>query len=883
MAHVYYAELLDEFADVLSHMPLPYTLLVSVVDESSRDATLQRMSQLPNMASLIVKLTPNRGRDIAPMMVAFREEILQHDVFCHIHTKKSLYSGQEQSGWRQYLLHGLLGTRQRIAWILGMFDAAANLGMVYPESYRSVPLWGHTWLSNVEQGRELGAQLDIAIEPLQYLDFPAGSMFWARTDAVRPLFELGLRVESFPVEQGQTDGTLQHAIERLLSLAVRRQNMLTGILPADGRLVLSIEGERNRHIHFDASFGDKLTQAAIDAQLISLDIFDTLVLRPFADPSGAREYTGYLAKTQLGIDNFARLRTTAEAVARARTGKDVDLDMIYALLEKSAGLSGTQAMQLRQLELATERRLLRPRQGVLDSVKKLSLSRKRRLIAVSDMYLSDAELREILPPTVNELLEHIYVSSRTGWRKDGDDAWLNIPSREGVTPDHWLHIGDNEHADIQRPQALGFIHPVHVLRPSALLSVVPGLRTLRPAADRPTPWPDQLWLGLVANRFAAIGDSYPQDLAATVHIRDAETFGYVVLGPLILDYIQWIGRTAIENNARKILFLSREGYLLHRLYRRLRAAVPALERVEGTYLLASRRGVNTPALKQLDDLRHAFAAPFTGTIRLLLDTRFGSEMAQMAVTVLGEADVQREVYLPEMTDELIARLRPMETQMLDIAMKERTAYLVYWNKEVDATDKPIVADIGYAGTIQAQLSRLTGEPLGGAYFALTSRANQVMQNVGWAKARFYDERQPPPAIAPVMQHHLLLESLLTAPDGQFSHFDLDSEGRPAASFRHKGMTDGLWTTVQQVHVGIERFVSDALGVLQDHAIDVSLDQRSVQHALQQVGSGHWSLGEWAQVLSVEDLYSGRGQVGTGPARSRRPAAGSRDANLDHSR
>jgi lipopolysaccharide biosynthesis protein len=45
-------------------------------------------------------------------------------------------------------------------------------------------------------------------------------MFWARTEALAPLVGLALNWEDYPAEPLPYDGTLLHAIERLLPLTL---------------------------------------------------------------------------------------------------------------------------------------------------------------------------------------------------------------------------------------------------------------------------------------------------------------------------------------------------------------------------------------------------------------------------------------------------------------------------------------------------------------------------------------------------------------------------------------------------------------------------------------------------------------------------------------
>ncbi|MBO9739087.1 polysaccharide biosynthesis protein [Xanthomonas axonopodis pv. begoniae] len=859
MVHVFYADLIDEFAQSLQHMPVQYDLLVSVVDEGAARQAHASFSRLPNLRHLEIRIVANRGRDIAPLLVTFRDHILSLDVVGHLHTKKSLYTGSEQNHWRQYLLSSLMGSSQRIAWQLGMFQAEPRLGLLYPESFADVPLWAHTWLSNAEVCRDLGLRLGINLNPSDYIDFPAGSMFWGKVDALRPLYSLNLELTDFPEENGQIDGTLHHAMERMLVAAVRHQGFRIGILPADGTLTLSSEGERNWQHAINTPINTRLMLSALQANLVSLDVFDTLVVRPFLTPEGSRAYLGHLVERHFGVKDFVEMRALAEARARSRLGSDADLATIYQSFATLPGADRYPIKSLKTLELEVERRLLRQRAGVVGAARQLQ-TRGTRLVALSDMYLDQATLQHLLPKAVSLLPSAWYVSCETGWRKDDDTAWKMLPTVENVAPHHWLHVGDNEHSDIQRPQMHHLLTPVHVLRPSALLDVVPALRPLRPAGGPTTRWQDQLWLGLLVNRFADLLDKEPQALAP-VPTLTATDLGYTVVGPLVFDYLSWLIRLAQTQNIQTILFLSREGYLLEQAFQRLKMSSSALQGLNGKYLLASRRGTGMPSLRSADDLALLLDSTYIGNLHGLINARLGTAAADISAQHLGASLMQRDIYLPEMRAQVVELLEPALPALLKLAENERHAYLKYW-EEATGGAPALVADIGYSGSIQANLSRMTGQALVGAYFALNDRATKITVE-SCANARYFDGRDGSnPANSTILRHDLLLEALLTAPSPQFSHFAIDNQGI-RAEYAAPEISPAQWNTIAQVHSGALTFVDDLCNVAQDESHLLDLDHDHVQIPLQCLGSGRWRA-PWLSDLQLDDRFTGRGIINASP-------------------
>lgn len=217
-AHVHYLDQWDEILALLANLPADFSLYVSVHDaEAQVQVQADVREKLPGCAAE-VRVVPNIGRDIAPMVVEYGQRLLGHDLMLHVHTKRSPHNGAK-ADWRRQLLGGLVGTKGVVHETLDLFASNSHVGMLFPEYHHS--LRGQiSWGTNFTVCAKLSDRLEIPVAVEQLTLFPAGSMFWARTAALRRLLDSDLTYSDFPPESGQVDGTLAHAVERLLGTFV---------------------------------------------------------------------------------------------------------------------------------------------------------------------------------------------------------------------------------------------------------------------------------------------------------------------------------------------------------------------------------------------------------------------------------------------------------------------------------------------------------------------------------------------------------------------------------------------------------------------------------------------------------------------------------------
>ncbi len=105
--------------------------------------------------------------------------------------------------------------------VFELFKHRPDLGIIASQHFEPMRHWVN-WGGNFKIASALANQMGIALSEDAILDFPSGSMFWARSSALRPLLDVGLTFEDFSEEPCEIDGTLAHAIERIYYFVCER-------------------------------------------------------------------------------------------------------------------------------------------------------------------------------------------------------------------------------------------------------------------------------------------------------------------------------------------------------------------------------------------------------------------------------------------------------------------------------------------------------------------------------------------------------------------------------------------------------------------------------------------------------------------------------------
>ncbi len=217
--HFHYTDNIGEFLRALEASAARVDLFLTTTGEAAADR-LRRAVEPYASGAASVEVTPNAGRDIGPFIQLLGSGLQPYDVVGHVHGKRSIhtldYDAEFGNRWRDFLWRQLIGPSTPVVDIvLAEFGRDPGLGLVFPENEQFIG-----WEKNRASAAALALRLKLESLP-EHMEFPAGTMFWARPQALTALLRASFRPEDYPQEPLPDDGTMLHALERMLPIIVQ--------------------------------------------------------------------------------------------------------------------------------------------------------------------------------------------------------------------------------------------------------------------------------------------------------------------------------------------------------------------------------------------------------------------------------------------------------------------------------------------------------------------------------------------------------------------------------------------------------------------------------------------------------------------------------------
>lgn len=341
-------------------------------------------------------------------------------------------------------------------------------------------------------------------------------------------------------------------------------------------------------------------------KVVSFDIFDTLVYRPFWEPTDLFYLLGIYANQVLhtgDLLSFREIRITAEQKAR-EIGKlshpsweEITLDDIYDVIEDWLGLTDEQRQILEKKEMELELQYCHPRSYARELFQ-LARAFGKKIIITSDMYLPKETVEKILIHCGYEGYEKLYLSSDVKLGKWSGNLYQYLSKDLHTAPENILHIGDTMPSDVDMAKKKGLQSYHFPKAVDRFMNSVPDMYGgelfhklyASPFALRDG-WQFARFFGLKCLLAVAaqtiFANPYVQFHPETDFNADPDVIGTVALGMHMFAVVQWLAEEVKRNGYENLNFMARDGYLVMECFNELNRIYKLPVREDYLYLTRS--------------------------------------------------------------------------------------------------------------------------------------------------------------------------------------------------------------------------------------------------------------------------------------------------------
>lgn len=423
---------------------------------------------------------------------------------------------------------------------------------------------------------------------------------------------------------------------------------------------------------------EKLTKKINDFDIISFDIFDTLIKRDLPNPHDLYDivYSNFLNYSHIiHNSNFRKERIYAENQARMHENKiEVNLKDIYNYIK---GYSNEDKIKLMHIEEKLEINICVPNLDIISIFNKAVKSSKI-VIITSDMYLPVNIIHKILMKNNIKGYDKLFLSNSLNMTKNNGSLWKFL--KKIYKSSKILHIGDNFKSDFINPKKVGI----------SSFKVNKDYYKLSYSNNK-----NNKYLNCFLNNHIKLDDNY------------FYKFGFECFGPFLFSYIKWLHYNLKNDNAKNVYFLSRDGYLMKKAYDLMYYNENF---INTKYIYASRRGYIIPSLYKYKNITSMLQNMFNQKIISIKEIvyKLGLKLHDINKNDLHSVDVNfkyKNIHdlLNDSNNEIF--LKNIYKLVVNNSIKERNLISDYFCNEIES-EKISIVDIGWFGNMQNAMNEI---------------------------------------------------------------------------------------------------------------------------------------------------------------------------------
>lgn len=548
---------------------------------------------------------------------------------------------------------------------------------------------------------------------------------------------------------------------------------------------------------------DELVQKIDYSDVVSFDLFDTLIMRRVFSPEDVYRLVERKAEncnicSKKTLNDFLAIRPIASSMCNDNSY----LMDIYKIIGDKLGIDENDLNNLMNLEIETDIQLCIPRKTIL-KIYDYAVEKGKDVYIVSDMYYPLGVVRKILESCGIRVDDdsHIWISCEKHMDKASGCLW-NKFTKEVVRGRKCIHIGDNIQADVENPKKFG-IESYHIMNgKDMLINSSAALLSSYVCTEY-----DSVCMGNIVSKMF----NDPFALGKTrgkVRFDNSNTYGYCVYGPMIMKFLLWLYGKSHKDEINKLLFFARDGYFLEKDYRLVSCILDKQtgnKKQDIQYLPISRRLIYIATIENEEDFKRVVEFPYVGTFKDYMYSRFNivvndksQEYNNILVNAVSDAD------------KILTWIRPYEDEIKKEIMWERNNYIKYLEKmNMFTREKYGTVDLGYYGTNQFYLQKLLKRKMKGyCLTACLSEKNIYINDIDMC-ACFQDAKDPDASESLIRKKNMYVETFLTAPYGMIRYIDENMQMVCEPDKKSQYNFD----IKEEVNAGVQEYINDYLNVI----------------------------------------------------------------------